>query len=76
MASFMPVQKAEEEISGTKRVGGMVNELVERMQLRRELLMTRGGEDFGEEGEQRATGSDSRMIRTRSSESDSDGWDD
>lgn len=81
-ASSLPKQEMEGETSGTKRVGGMVNELVERMQRRRELLMTCGGEDFVQEveeervGEEGATDGGSRLTRTRSSDSDSDGWDD
>jgi hypothetical protein len=62
----------------------MVDELVVGMQRRRELLMTRGGEEDlheqeveeGGGGIEGATEGGSRLIRARSSDSDSDGWDD
>jgi len=83
-ASSLPKPEQEDGTSGTKRVGGMVDELVVGMQRRRELLMTRGGEEDlreqeveeGGGGIEGATEGGSRLIRARSSDSDSDGWDD
>ena len=79
-----PEQEQEKGTSGTQRVGGMLDELMVGMQRRRELRMTRGGEEDvreqeveeGGEVEEDAAEGGSRLIRARSSDSDSDGWDD
>lgn len=84
MAPPLPKQEQEGGTSGTRRVEGMVDELVVGMQRRRELLMTRGEEEDVHEqeveegggGMEGATEGGSRLIRARSSDSDSDGWDD
>jgi len=83
-ASSSPEQEQEGGASGTQRVGGMLDELMVGMQRRRELLMTRGGEgdvleqevEEGGGGKEGAAEGGSRLIRARSSDSGSDGWDD
>ena len=78
-ATPSPAGKNDGWATGTKRVGGMLDELVSVMQRRRELLATRhleeeDGQGGGGEGRRQAAAG--RAQDGAGSDSDSDGWED